>query len=333
MILNSSKLLFIIMLVIRTIITIRANNWLGIWIGLEINLISFIPFISKIKNKKSSQAIIIYFLRQSIGRIILLFAILTNSLIFINPYIINELIKIIIIIRLIIKVGIAPFHFWLPEIISNLNWLECSILITWQKIAPLTIINNTLPNNLFIYFTVVLSAAVGAIGGLNQTSLRKILAYSSINHLGWIIIFISIRILWYKYLIIYSILIIIVCYIFYKKNAFFINQLIRSSPSLLEKYTYVVVIIRIGGLPPFLGFLPKWIVIQRIINSNLLNLLIIIILLSLLTLFYYLRIISSFILSYSCINKISLIKRKKISLFIIWLINLLLPLFSILSFF
>nr|ASA69162.1 NADH dehydrogenase subunit 2 [Clavigralla tomentosicollis] len=331
--LNSSKLLFLTMLVFSTMVTVSSNNWLGMWMGLEINLMSFIPLISKSKNKSSSQAMMIYFLTQSIGSVTLLFSILINSLIFISPFLINEMTKIMIMIGLMIKVGMAPFHLWLPEMMSNLNWMECAILMTWQKIAPLTIMSMILPNNWFIYLAIILSSAVGAIGGLNQTSLRKILAFSSINHLGWMVMFMSMSNSWYKYLMIYSILIMMVCYIFNKKNAYFINQLSSSSSSLMEKYMYVMLMMSIGGLPPFLGFLPKWMVMQSMINSNLLGLMTLMMLFSLLTLFYYLRMMTSYILSYSMMNKFVMSYSKKMPLYLLCLMNMSLPLFSIFSFF
>lgn len=332
MIFNYRKILFLIITILRSLIVLRADNWLGIWMGLEINLISFIPLISKSKNKRTSQAIIIYFLTQRIGRIILLFSILINPLITINLYL-NELIIIIIFISIIIKVGIAPFHLWLPEIISNISWLEASILLTWQKVGPLFVLNNINPNLWIIYLTAILSAIIGAIGGLNQTSLRKILAYSSINHLGWIVIFISINITWYKYLIIYSILIVLLCIILSENNFYFINQINSSSSSIIEKYSFYIILLRIGGLPPFIGFLPKWIVIQRIIKTNLYLILVIIIIFSLITLFYYLRLVSSITLIYSSINKWNNYPIiNNFIIYIIYLINLSLPVFSIINF-
>nr|YP_009654797.1 NADH dehydrogenase subunit 2 [Leptoglossus membranaceus]QCI09352.1 NADH dehydrogenase subunit 2 [Leptoglossus membranaceus] len=334
MLLNSNKLLFILILIVSTLITISANNWLGMWMGLEMNLMAFTPLISKKKDKKSSQAMMIYFLTQSIGSIVLLFSVMINSLIFLSPLLISELTSIMIMISILIKVGAAPFHFWLPEMMVNLNWDECMILMTWQKIAPLTILHNLTPNNWFLYLSVVLSAMAGGIGGLNQTSLRKILAFSSINHLGWMMMFMSMNSSWYKYLTIYSILVILICWMFKSMNALFINQLMTSSPSLFEKLTLTITLLSIGGLPPFLGFLPKWMVIQSMISSGLYFIMVVMMLCSLLTLFYYLRLMTAFILSYSSMNKwISYKKPNKLMLLSFLLINLTLPVFMTVSFF
>nr|QWX95555.1 NADH-ubiquinone oxidoreductase chain 2 [Cebrenis supina] len=331
---NLTKGLFLMILIISTIITVSANNWLGMWMGLEMNLMAFIPLISKSKDKKSSQAMMIYFLTQSIGSITLLFSIMINSLMFMSPLMINELTKMMIMVGIMIKVGAAPFHFWLPEVMANLSWTKCMILMTWQKIAPLTILSNIILNNWFLYVVIIMSAIVGGVGGLNQTSLRKILAYSSINHLGWMMMFMSTNSSWYKYLFIYSILVIMICSLMKKNNSLFINQMISSSPSLMEKLTFTIALLSIGGLPPFLGFLPKWMVIQSMINSEMYLLLTLMMLCSLLTLFYYLRIMTAYILSYSAINKwMSTPMPKNFMLFSFLLINLTLPVFMITGFF
>uniref|UniRef100_UPI001FA7E0A7 NADH dehydrogenase subunit 2 n=1 Tax=Liorhyssus hyalinus TaxID=883173 RepID=UPI001FA7E0A7 len=332
--LNSTKLLFLMMMIISTMITLSAENWMGMWMGLEINLMSFIPFISKMKSKNVSQAMMIYFLTQSIGSILLLFSIILSNMMFISPMMIKEISIMLVLTSMLIKLGSAPFHFWLPEMMSNMNWMECSLLLTWQKIAPLSIINNLMFNNWLVYLCAVLSAFMGAVGGLNQTSLRKIMAYSSINHLGWMLMFMSMNSSWYKYLLIYSIMVILACKFFSLKNIFFINQMSFSSNSLLEKYIFVILLMSLGGLPPFLGFLPKWMVIQSMINSNLNIIIILMMLFSLITLFYYLRLVTPLILSYSSMMKWNYFKSNNIMfLYLIFSINISLPMFSVLSFF
>nr|YP_010692652.1 NADH dehydrogenase subunit 2 [Notobitus meleagris]WBV80527.1 NADH dehydrogenase subunit 2 [Notobitus meleagris] len=330
---NKSKILFLSMLLVSTMLIISSTNWFGMWMGMEMNLMSFIPLISKNKNKNVSQAMMTYFLSQSLGSIILMFSVLINPLLFTSINLIDETTKILIMISLMIKVGAAPFHFWLPEMMANLGWMECLLLMTWQKIGPLMVLSNIIPNNWFLYLSVIFSALIGSVGGLNQTSLRKIMAYSSINHLGWMMMFMSMNINWYKYLIIYSILVSLICFFFKKKNIFFMNQLNSSSPSLLEKFNYTVLFLSIGGLPPFLGFLPKWMVLQSMINSGLYMMLILMMLLSLITLFYYIRLMTAYILNYSTINKWNIYKEpSKLMMFLSLLINLTLPIFMIIGF-
>nr|UPL65663.1 NADH dehydrogenase subunit 2 [Helcomeria spinosa] len=302
---NSSKLLFSYILFASTIITLSSSNWLGMWMGLEMNLMSFIPLISKNKDKKSSQAMIIYFLTQSIGSMLFIFSIFINHLIFMLPNELNEMMNMMIMVSMMIKVGAAPFHFWLPEMMANLDWMKCILLMTWQKVAPLSIMYNLMPNNWFFYLSILLSSMIGGLGGLNQTSLRKIFAYSSINHLSWMMMFMSFSASWPKYLIIYSIMVIMICSFFSMKKIYFINQLNSSTPSITEKFTCISLMLSMGGLPPFLGFFPKWMVIQSMINSEMFLIILLMMMFSLLTLFYYLRIMINYTMFFSTMNKIN----------------------------
>jgi NADH-ubiquinone oxidoreductase chain 2 len=137
---------------------------------------------------------------------------------------------------------------------------------------------------------------------LNQTSLQKIIAYSSINHLGWILRRIIFReTLWLTYFLFYSFLSICVISLFNIFNLNHINQtfsLTKINPVI--KFSIFFSLISLGGLPPFLGFFPKWLVIQALSSINQIFLLFLIVSLTLITLFFYIRVcFSAFILNYT----------------------------------
>lgn len=296
--------MFLITLIRGSLIAISSNSWLGAWIGLEINLLSFIPLIINTNNLIATESSLKYFLTQTLASAVLLFSIIIyiflRNLIFNIDIINNNRIFIIINSALLLKIGAAPFHFWFPGVIEGLNWNNNLILITWQKLAPLILISYCLVNN-FIIIIIISSIFIGSIGGLNQSSLRKILAFSSINHLGWIIAgIILIKNLWEEYFIIYSFLSFTIIFIFNSFKLFHINQTFSIFSNFpIIKFCLFISLLSLGGLPPFLGFLPKWIIIQYITINNLLFLIIFIVCFTLLTLFYYLRICySSFILTY-----------------------------------
>jgi NADH-ubiquinone oxidoreductase chain 2 len=187
---------------------------------------------------------------------------------------------------------------------EGLSWFNNLILITWQKIAPIILISYSILNNFFIVI-IALSIFIGSVGGLNQTSLRKILAFSSINHLGWILAAILFsENYWITYFLIYSFLNFTLIYIFNSFKIFHINQtfsLFSNFPII--KFFIFISFLSLGGLPPFLGFLPKWLVIQRLTANGLISLVIFMVCLTLLTLFYYLQICySAFMLNYWEIN-------------------------------
>nr|ASY97571.1 NADH dehydrogenase subunit 2 [Macrocheraia grandis]QFP99277.1 NADH dehydrogenase subunit 2 [Macrocheraia grandis grandis] len=325
---NFNKMMFLTVMVMSTLVTLSSNNWIGMWMGLEINLMSFIPIIYKKKNKNSSQAMMLYFLTQSIGSMTMMFSIMMNTLIMINSTLVNEWLNILMMMSLLIKLGGAPFHMWLPEVMTNMNWEQCMILMTWQKIAPLSIMMSLNPN-WFMYLMMTLSTTVGAMGGLNQTSIRKIMAYSSINHLGWMMAMMTKQMTWYLYMMIYMMMMIAIWMMF--NNIYFMNQFNNSNPSLMEKMMLSMTMMSLGGMPPFIGFLPKWMVIQSMVETNMVCILIMS-MMSLVILFYYLRMISPIMLNYSMMNKWMMSKTNKM-LWLITLINLSLPMFSILPVF
>nr|QKY63819.1 NADH dehydrogenase subunit 2 [Triatoma longipennis] len=331
--LNSSMILFLTTMVLGTSIVISSETWLGMWMGLEMNLISFIPILYKSKNMSSSESCMIYFLIQSLSSMLMLMSVLLNSSIVISPIMGEEFINMALLLSMMIKLGVPPFHFWFPEILEKMSWTNCTILMTWQKIAPLCVMSHIVKNPI-LPIIIALTVIVGAIGGLNQTSLRKILGYSSINHMGWMIACMKFNNeFWLNYLVIYSTIVLMMTILFNSYSSFFINQIVNSSPSFMEKTLIIILFLSLGGLPPFIGFLPKWLVIQSMISSNSITIMFIMIMSSLITLFYYLRLISSTLLIFSTSIKWNMNLKMSPSLAMLMItINVSLPVIAMLNF-
>nr|YP_009407702.1 NADH dehydrogenase subunit 2 [Ampelophaga rubiginosa]AMB36444.1 NADH dehydrogenase subunit 2 [Ampelophaga rubiginosa] len=295
---NSNKMFFLFILFFSTMISISSNSWFGCWIGLEINLLSFIPLISNFNNLLTSEASLKYFLTQSIASMNFLFSILMKMILMKN-FEMNNFISIMINSSLLMKMGSTPFHFWFPNISEGLSWFNNFILMTWQKITPLILLSYYFNFN-FLYFIIIMNVMIGAIGGMNQTSLRKLMTFSSINNLGWMIFTMMIsENLWMFYFFFYSFLISIMFFLFYILNMFFINQLFINNMNFMIKLNLLINFMSLGGLPPFLGFLPKWIIINFMMINKFYILTFIMVMSSLITIYFYIRIIySSFMLNY-----------------------------------
>nr|YP_010166686.1 NADH dehydrogenase subunit 2 [Nebrioporus vagrans]QRV62777.1 NADH dehydrogenase subunit 2 [Nebrioporus vagrans] len=294
------KLIFIATLFLGTLITMSSYSWLGTWMGLEINLLSFIPLISMKNNSFSSEASIKYFLIQTMASSIFLISIIMlimKSKMINEMFLFNKIMFMLINSALLLKLGAAPFHFWFPEIIEGLNWMNSLILLTWQKIAPMIILSYTINNSMFIMMIILMSTFIGSIGGLNQISLRKILAYSSINHLGWMLSsFLINEMMWILYFSIYTFMSISIISILNKFNVFLLKQMfLMISKEYLMKFFLMMNLLSLGGLPPFLGFFPKWIIIQYLSMNNFF-IIMFMIMMTLITLFFYLRICYSSIM-------------------------------------
>ena len=271
-----------------------------------------------------------YFLTQALASSVLLFAvilfILENHFIFqINSYS-----SWIILSSLLLKRGTAPFHFWFPNVIEGLSWINRLILITWQKIAPLILISYIIIKPLLLV-RILLSAVIGALGGFNQTSLRKLLAFSSINHLRWIISAILIsESLWFIYFRVYSFLSITIVSILKIFNIFHINQLFSIfMNSKIFKLFSILNLLSLGGLPPFIGFLPKWLLIQSLSLTNQFFLITILTVTTLIALYFYLRLCySAFLINYYEVNWTYTINYNKIS-FVIFLLGSFISIFGL----
>nr|QHI41715.1 NADH dehydrogenase subunit 2 [Eudemis lucina] len=288
---NSNKMFFMFILFFSTLISISSNSWFGCWIGLEINLLSFIPLISNSKNLFASEASLKYFLIQSIASINLLFIVLMKMLFM--KLEMNNVISMLMNSTLLMKMGSAPFHFWFPNIMEGLSWMNCFILMTWQKISPMILLSYYFFDK-FLMLILMINVIIGAIGGLNQTSLRKLLAFSSINNLGWMISSIMIsENLWMFYFMFYSFLNMIMCLMFFTFNVYFINQLFIVNLNIMIKMSLMINFLSLGGLPPFIGFFPKWMVINFLMKNNFFILTFIFIMMSLIMLLYYIRIVYS----------------------------------------
>nr|ASY98015.1 NADH dehydrogenase subunit 2 [Phyllothelys werneri] len=289
---NPTKILFLSTLISGVLISLCANSWMGAWIGLEINLLSFIPLLSSNQNMFSTESSLKYFLIQAIASSALLFLILLKINIhemfyFMKTSAWNNL----IMIPLLMKIASAPFHWWLPLVIEGLTWMNCFIILSIQKIAPLMLISYMLSNSNFIQFIIISSTILGAIGGFNQISLRKILSFSSINHIGWMLTAMIMGTnLWLMYFTIYSINILSIILVSNKFNLSYITQTFNAINKKIIKITLFISMLSLGGLPPFLGFFPKWIIIQFMTQNWMIFTSMILIMSSLLTLFYYLRI-------------------------------------------
>nr|YP_010400373.1 NADH dehydrogenase subunit 2 [Protomiltogramma cincta]UQS76072.1 NADH dehydrogenase subunit 2 [Protomiltogramma cincta] len=295
---NTSKMMFFLILIMGTMISVSANSWLSAWMGLEINLLAFIPLMSDNK-LMSTEASLKYFLTQALASSVLLFSLillLLNS----NKIYTTNYMEMMIFSSLLLKSGSAPFHFWFPNVMEGLSWMNALILMTWQKIAPLMLISYIILNPLLIY-SIIFSSIIGALGGLNQTSLRKLMAYSSINHLSWMLAAMyNSNNLWINYFCMYSILTTMTVYMFNIFKISHINQLFSMFfHSKSMKFFMFFNLLSLGGLPPFLGFFPKWMVIQFLTMNNQLFLLVFMTLMTLITLYFYMRLTySAFMLNY-----------------------------------
>nr|QUS62607.1 NADH dehydrogenase subunit 2 [Unkanodes sapporona] len=255
--LNTSKMLFIYVIFMTTLISLSSNNWLTIWIMMETALFMLIPLMSKNKINEQSMK---YFIIQSTSSYILIFSLLWNSL---NETKFNSLMTLI---SLMIKIGMPPFHIWKPMVMANLGWTECLVLSTLIKIPPMILINKLIELKMMI-LPLSMTLVVGSISGINQLNLKKLMAYSSVFNLTWMSSsFLLSKKISLTFLIIYSILNFKTMFFFKMNNLMYLNQMVYMP--LKMKLILTLNLLSISGLPPLSGFFPKWIILNELINNS-----------------------------------------------------------------
>nr|ANJ70550.1 NADH dehydrogenase subunit 2 [Melanotus villosus] len=294
------KMLFLSTIMMSTLISISSYSWLGMWLGLEINLLSIIPLMHKQKNMLSAESSIKYFMVQSIASTIILLSviILMNKLSMTTNVNLQSMTLMMMNSSLLTKMGMAPFHFWFPEVMEGLDWMNCLLVMTWQKIAPMVLLMYNMAFMTFTTMVILASMIISGIMGVSQVSIRKILAYSSINHMGWMMSTMMImETIWLYYFLVYTIISINIVLILKTYKIFYLSQLFQSmNTSVMTKMFFILNFLSLSGIPPFLGFLPKWLTIQALIQNELLFLPTTMIILTLITIYMYMRITLSTLL-------------------------------------
>nr|AYW52298.1 NADH dehydrogenase subunit 2 [Agrilinae sp. 1 ACP-2013] len=310
------KLLFLTTLVMGTLITISSNSWLGVWMGLEMNLLSIIPLMNNSKSPKSTEASLKYFITQAMASLILLMGMMMDSIKSDIPSNIwtESLFFLCITTSLVTKTGAAPFHFWFPEVVEGLDWFNALLMLTWQKIAPMITLMYINMNETLITFLMLTSIAVGGVMGLNQTSMKKIMSYSSINHIGWMLgALVFTETLWSWYFLIYSITNSLIIWAFSKFNISSISQFLMVSKTAPQLKMFLTLnFLSLGGIPPFIGFLPKWLTIQVLVQNQMYFSSCLMVVMTLITLYFYMRIALS-PLSLSTSNVIPINQKQKMN--------------------
>nr|YP_010956472.1 NADH dehydrogenase subunit 2 [Gephyroberyx darwinii]WMY89565.1 NADH dehydrogenase subunit 2 [Gephyroberyx darwinii] len=278
-----------------TTITFSSSHWLLAWMGLEINTLAIIPLMAQHHHPRAVEATTKYFLTQATAAAMILFASTTNAWMtgqWDIQQLTHPLSTTAITLALALKLGLAPMHFWLPEVLQGLDLVTGLILSTWQKLAPFALMVQIQSTNQEVLIMLGLtSMLVGGWGGLNQTQLRKLLAYSSIAHLGWMVIVVQfLPSLTLLALFTYFIMTFSTFIVFKLNSSTNINALATSwakAPALTA--IVPLALLSLGGLPPLTGFAPKWLILQELTKQELPLTATLAALSALLSLYFYLR--------------------------------------------
>nr|YP_010174594.1 NADH dehydrogenase subunit 2 [Octopus fitchi]QBR54751.1 NADH dehydrogenase subunit 2 [Octopus fitchi] len=287
-----SNFMFIIMMILGSIMSLSSSHWMMMWMGLELNLMGILPLMN-IKSNSESESSMKYFIIQSMSSSLFIMSSIFMYLFSISMYSMfnNSLFSSIMTISLLIKMASAPFHFWLPSMCKQMNWMILFLILTWQKLAPLFMLSFINYNYPIIIISAISNSILGSIQAINQSSLQLIMVYSSISHLGWMLPICSINnSMMFFYLLMYSI-IITPMFIFFSSKSIFYSYSLSEQNNMMNKENIFIImlLLSLAGIPPMLGFMSKLMILYMLLKSNMILLSFMLFMGTLISLYFYLN--------------------------------------------
>nr|YP_010882002.1 NADH dehydrogenase subunit 2 [Cacopsylla fuscicella]WID86676.1 NADH dehydrogenase subunit 2 [Cacopsylla fuscicella] len=304
------------MYIISITFSLSSNSWMSIWIGMEMNLLTFIFMILQTKTFNSTESSMKYFLIQSAGSLMFLFSITSQTTFSNEPFFIYALTPPL---ALMFKSGIAPLHLWIPNISMKLSPTNLFLLTTMQKMIPMLIMFSSWTP--LMKWVIPLNIIIGSLGGINQSSLNKMIIFSSINNSGWMMLSLTESMfLFYLFFIIYFKMNLLLMSFILENKIKWVTQI--KSQNFFKKLSFISLMMSLSGLPPFVGFVPKWIVLKKMISllpvTSLIS-----IFMSIFTLFFYMKLTMSMLLYSSFSKKWKIHSPPKWNLISLTLLNLI----------
>ena len=326
---HQSSPILILMITLSSLLLVSSVNWLSIYLAIELQTLTlFILVALKRDSAFGTEAGLKYFVLGAVSSGLFLFgcALLygltgETSIQGINSMLEADVGKILITISLLFKLSAAPFHMWAPDVYEGAPTTITALLATVPKVGVFSILVQIGPVTNIVLVCAVLSIIYGAIGGLNQTKIKRLLAYSGISHMGFILFGIAIGTFEgiqasLIYMVIYVIMSIcsfsIILSLKLTKDLIIeVSGLSRDNPVIA--FTLALTFLSIAGVPPLAGFLSKWLVLLSGISSGYYLICIIAVISSVIAAVYYVRLVQIiyFQVDYSILIWQKVLKKEK----------------------
>nr|YP_003934250.1 NADH dehydrogenase subunit 2 [Paphia euglypta]ADB03048.1 NADH dehydrogenase subunit 2 [Paphia euglypta] len=228
-------------------------SMLGVWVGMELSFLSVICFGSG-SSTEETESMMKYFIIQVMGSCVCAM----GFLMVVNMFEIM-LGQFLIMIGMIMKLGVFPFHFWVGPVVSKLSWGGCVAILLLQKLIPLWVFSNYI---LFfkdvnrIEFLCCMTSLVGCLGGLNVLNYRVLLGFSSVQNLGSMVLLSCCHefYLW-MFIVVYFILSGFLMMSLWVLGVYGFQDLVKEkSPKSFDNFWWVsLYFLSSAGIPPFVG--------------------------------------------------------------------------------
>nr|AUJ21371.1 NADH dehydrogenase subunit 2 [Tetragnatha versicolor] len=275
------------------LMVLGGDSWFLLWVGLEINMISFILLVYG-KKISSIEVCLKYFFIQGLGSAVLLMVMILKG----------KFLSEIVLLILSYKMGAGPFFFWFPSFCEGISWYSCILVMSLQKVVPLLFAGMFMC--MFVWSLLLLSMMIGVMGCFSEVKLKKFFAFSSVHYVGWMFLCVGVDMyLWMLYLLGYTLILMgVLMSVGFNENIFLSDVMKMKSPGL-----FIFSMLNIGGMPPMLGFFLKWWVFLKVLDFSV-GIVWIIVIFAVLMFYIYMRLVYSILLNLSYMPYFSLRKMK-----------------------
>ena len=316
--------IIILLSILGMFFMVSSNDIILFYLGLELQSLSLYILASIDRdNLRSSESGIKYFVLSALSSGLLLYGCsllygFTGSTNF--DLIADQLSKdntgavfamVFVLVGLAFKVSAVPFHMWTPDVYEGAPTSITSYFAVVPKVAGLAVLikfmfipfSNILSEwQLIIIFISIASMILGAVAAIVQKNIKRLLAYSSIGHVGYALAGVATGVIsGYESSIIYISIYVVMnigafscLYLLkkdgeYRENISDLSGLSKKQPLLA--ISFLVILFSLAGIPPLAGFFAKFYVFTAVIEQKMYALAIIGLLTTVISAFYYLRII------------------------------------------
>lgn len=349
---------FLLIATAGLLLLVSSVDLIMIFISIELLSLSFYVLAGIRRSGPGGESAIKYFILGSLGAALLIMgiALIYGSTGTVNLSVFQLVIKnvqkspvllagiIFVLTGLAFKVALVPFHMWVPDVYEGSPTPISAFMAAGVKaggVIALLRVYNSLPSGDYSHLFWWLSAitmVVGNLMALPQTSIKRILAYSSVAHAGYMIVgFLG------GEMGTSGIMFYIIVYAASTMGAFFVVLLLERSEigsslqdiaGLSRRHPFLsaamaVFVLSLAGIPPLAGFFGKFYVFSSAVRAGYTGLVIIAVLMSVVSLYYYLRIVVAMYMEDEVIDLIPReYKSVKLVLFILMMVSILLGLLS-----
>ena len=330
--LRNEYFILALMSILGMMVMVSGHSLLTLYMGLEIMSLSLYALIASARDRSVAiEAALKYFVLGAIASGLLLYGMsmiygITGSLdiaqisnfarastLASQQTLILNFGLVFLVIGVAFKLGAVPFHMWVPDVYQGSPTSVTMFLSTVPKIAAIALLIRLLIDGLgdlqhywsdLLMIIAVLSIALGSLVALMQSNIKRMLAYSTISHIGFVLLgFVTGVVEGYGAAVFYVLVYILMSLaafgsiIALNKSGFEADQI--SDYQGLSKHSpwfaliILVVMLSMAGVPPFIGFYSKLFILQQVIAEGYVILAVIAVVFAVISAYYYLQIIKA----------------------------------------